>query len=43
MKFKDTVTGALVATDNPFVVEQYEKHPERFEKVEEKAPKKTKK
>ena len=33
MRFKDTVTGAIVETANEFVVEQFHKHPDRYKEI----------
>ena len=39
MKFKDTVTGFVLETDNKFVIEQYKKHSERYAEIKPKAQK----
>lgn len=33
MKFKDLVTGAILEVDNAFVVEQCQKHSDRYKEV----------
>lgn len=38
-KFKDTLTGATLETDNEFVIAQYEKHTDRYQEVKAGKPK----
>lgn len=35
MKFKDIKTGAILDTDNEFVILQFKKHAERYKEVKE--------
>lgn len=40
--YRDKRTGNLLKTDNPVVMEQYEKLPERYESMQKKQPPKGK-
>ena len=33
MKFKDLNTGAILETENNFVIEQYKKYPKRYKEI----------
>ena len=36
MKFKDTLTGAVLETNNEFVINQYKKYTDRYKEVKDK-------
>ena len=36
MEFRDKVTGHIVSSDNPFVIEQCYKHSDRYEAIKPK-------
>lgn len=36
-KFKDMITGAILETDNEFVIEQYLKYADRYREIKGKA------
>lgn len=39
MKFKDTVVGCIIETDNLFVIEQFKKHNTKYQEVKKKETK----
>lgn len=41
MKFKDALTGAILETDNEFVISQYKKYADRYKEVKVKPETKT--
>jgi hypothetical protein len=41
MKFKDTVIGCIIETENPLVIEQFKKHSAKYQEVKKKELKTT--
>lgn len=41
MKFKDTVIGCIIETENPLVIEQFKKHSAKYQEVKKREPKTT--
>jgi hypothetical protein len=36
MKFKDTVIGCIIETENPLVIEQFKKHSAKYQEIKKK-------